>query len=42
MLTAGMVPALFSDEERDNILGALREEAKKNAGAVIKYIFIPL
>ncbi len=38
MLTAGIVPALFTEEERENILGAIREEAKKNAGAIIKYI----
>lgn len=38
MLTAGMVPALYTDEEKENILGTVREEAKKNAGAVIKYV----
>lgn len=36
MLTAGIVPALHTDEERDNILEALRDEAKKAVGAITK------
>jgi dynein heavy chain len=36
MLTVGIVPALFSDEERDNIIENLRAEAKKATGAITK------
>jgi len=36
MLATGMVPALYTDEERENIVGSIREEAKKVVGAITK------
>jgi len=35
MLTAGIVPALYSEEERENILNTVRDEALR-AGALTK------
>lgn len=37
MLATGMVPALYTDEERENIVGGIREEAKKVANVITKY-----
>lgn len=36
MLANGMVPALYSEEERDKIVTALTAEAKKYTGAITK------
>uniref|UniRef100_A0A8C9TU55 Dynein axonemal heavy chain 10 n=1 Tax=Scleropages formosus TaxID=113540 RepID=A0A8C9TU55_SCLFO len=36
MLTSGMVPALFPDEEKESILGQLRDEATKNGAGPSK------
>ncbi|CAF3566931.1 unnamed protein product [Rotaria sordida] len=36
MLTTGMVPALFADEEREGIIGNIRDEAMKNGASPAK------
>lgn len=36
MLTSGMVPALFSDEEKEALLGQVREEAVRNGASQAK------
>lgn len=36
MLTSGMVPALFSDEEKEAILGQVRDEAMRNGASPSK------
>ncbi|CAF0851193.1 unnamed protein product [Rotaria sordida] len=36
MLTTGMVPALFADEEREAIIGNIRDEAMKNGASPAK------
>ncbi|CAF4557043.1 unnamed protein product, partial [Rotaria magnacalcarata] len=36
MLTTGIVPALFADEEREAIIGNIREEAMKNGASPAK------
>ena len=36
MLTSGMVPALYADEEKEAILGQVRDEAVKNGASLAK------
>jgi dynein heavy chain len=36
MLTSGMVPALFTDEEKEGILGQMRDEAVRNGSSLAK------
>ncbi len=36
MLTSGMVPALFTDEEKEAILGQIRDEAVRNGASLAK------
>lgn len=36
MLTSGMVPALFADEEKEGILGQIRDEAVRNGAGLAK------
>jgi dynein heavy chain len=36
MLTSGMVPALFADDEKENILGQIRDEAVRNGSSQAK------
>jgi dynein heavy chain, axonemal len=36
MLTSGMVPALFADDEKESILGTIRDEAVRNGSSLAK------
>ena len=39
MLTIGMIPSLFTDEEKDEVINKVRNAAKAEGFGVTKFVF---